>query len=120
MMLGEKIFAQTVILAGQPEESGQELLRVLCDMTADSLLSRLKEGLTEDDCQEALVNGGSLYALAAWNSVQGGEDIQELRAGDLTIKRGTVTSGTSAEGYRTQAEQMLLPYLKDRFAFLGV
>lgn len=118
MMLGEKIFAQAMVLAGQSEE--QEMLRVLCRITADSLLSRLKEGLTEEDCQEALVNGGSLYALAAWNSVQGGEDVQELRAGDLTIKRGGEQSGTSAETYRAQAEKMLRPYLKDPFAFLGV
>ena len=118
MMLGEKIFAQAMVLAGQPEE--QELLRILCHMTADSLLSRLKEGVTEEECQEALVNGGSLYALAAWNGVQGGENVQELRAGDLTIKRGSELSGTSAETYRSQAEKMLQPYLKDRFAFLGV
>lgn len=118
MMLGEKIFAQALVLAGQPEE--QELLRVLCSITADSLLSRLKAGLTEEDCEEALVNGGSLYALAAWNGVQGSEDVQELRAGDLTIKRGSETSATSTETYRAQAEKMLQPYLKDQFAFLGV
>lgn len=120
MMLGEKIFAQAMVLAGQPEGNSQEMLRILCQVTADSLLSRLKEGLTEEDCQEALVNGGSLYALAAWNGVQADEDVQEFRAGDLTIKRGGETSGSSAETYRMQAEKMLQPYLKDRFAFLGV
>jgi hypothetical protein len=64
------------------------------------------------------VAAASLYALAAMNAVASGEQMEQIVAGDLTLRR---RSGDAASGCLfTQAELMIAPYLKDRFSFLGV
>lgn len=118
-MMKEAVFAQAVLLAGQLEEKQRELLRVLCSAAVSMLAARLREGITPESCREEFVLAASLYALADLNRVDG-VVIQEFRAGDLTVKQGSGTGEAVSRCCQRQAEAILGPYLRDRFAFLEV
>ena len=119
MMLKEQVFAQAMLLAGELEPKRMELLRVLCTVSASSLAARLKEGLGPEDCKADFIAAASLYALASLNSVEETAALQEFKAGDLTVKQGGGRDAAS-RCLQRQAEMIIGPYLKDRFAFLGV
>ena len=115
-MMQDRIFARAVELAGDPDRREQDLLRVLCEAFAASLEARLREGMTAEDIPEPFVTAVSLYALAAMPGL--GEDPEEFRAGDLTVKQGN--RDQRQKELRWQAEQLMGPYLKDNFLFAGV
>lgn len=118
MMLQQQVFAQAVLLAGELEEQETDLLQALCAAAAASLSARLKKGITPEDCKADFIAAASLYALSALESAAAGGSMEEFRAGDLTVKR---SGGSAASNcLRNQAELVILPYLEDRFAFLGV
>ena len=50
MMLGEQVFAQAAMLAGELDGRETNLLHVLCAATTSSLTARLKNGLRPEDC----------------------------------------------------------------------
>lgn len=120
MMLREQVFAQAALLAGELDERQQALLRVLCGAAASSLASRLKEGLTPEDCKADFIAAASLYALSGLSNADGDVQVEEFKAGDLTVRQGTVSKDTASRCLERQAEMIILPYLKDRFAFVGV
>ena len=120
MMLKEQVFAQAMLLAGEQEPKKVELLRVLSAVSASSLAARLKEGLTPEDCKADFIAAASLYALASLNNAEDGTALQEFRAGDLTVKQGGGSRDAASRCLERQAEMIIAPYLKDRFAFLGV
>ena len=110
----DQVFARAVMLAGEPDGHQQELLRVLCASCITTLEARLKDGLTAEDCGESFLTAASLLALAAMGSF--GTEVQEFKAGDLTVKTGN----GGASGLERQAQALMAPYLKDRFLFAGV
>ena len=114
-MMTRQVFAQAALLAGQLEEEKMELLKVLCQAAAASLKARLKENVTMEDCRSDFLMAASLGALAALRETEDG--MEEFRVGDLTVKQG---GRSGADGLRKQAEQIMAPWLKDSFAFLGV
>lgn len=117
MMLGEQVFAQALLLAGDLDAQEADLLHALCAAATASLRVRLKKGLTPEDCKADFIAAASLYALSAMETAAGG-GAEEFRAGDLTVKR---SGGSAASNcLRNQAELVITPYLEDRFAFLGV
>jgi len=118
MTLTEQVFAQAALLAGELSCRQQDLLSILCTAATATLRSRLRQGLTPEDCKADFVAAASLFALAALNGIDPGVDIAEFRAGDLTVKR----AGTDAASrcLQHQAELMIAPYLQDRFHFTGV
>ena len=118
MTLTEQVFAQAVLLAGELDGRQADLLKVLCTASTASLTARLKEGLTPEDCKADFVAAASLLALASLSGADGGEQLEEFRAGDLTVKRGGKDAASRC--LQRQAELMITPYLKDRFAFRGV
>ena len=115
MMLTQQVYAQAAILAGQLEEGQAELLRVLCEVAANSLTVRLRDGITPEDCKAEFIAAASLYALAALNEAA---TVEEFRAGDLTVKQGGADAASRC--LHRQAELIIGPMLKDRFAFRGV
>ena len=116
MSIGEQVYTQAMMLAGELEGRQADLLNILCGAAAASLAARLREGLTPEDCGADFVTAASLYALAALNGAESG--MEEFKAGDLTVKRsGADAASRCLQG---QAERLMGPYLKDRFAFLGV
>ena len=118
MTLKEQVFAQAALLAGQLEGSRLEMLDVLCTASVASLTARLRPGLTPEDCKADFVAAASLYALAALNEVGDTDRLEEISAGDLTLRKSSAEA--AANCLRNQAEIMIVPYLKDRFSFRGV
>ena len=118
MTLAEQVFAQALLLAGELDEKQEALLTLLCRGAATSLTARLRDGLTPEDCKADFIAAASLYALAAMSGSSDMDRLEQITAGDLTLKRSG--SDAAANCLRYQAELMIAPYLKDRFSFKGV
>ena len=111
MTLADQVLNQTELLTGEVDEAGRELLRLLCTVAAATLNRQLREDVNPEDIREEFVAAASLIACSFW---QQREDIQEFRAGDMTVKKG------QSGGLEAQAVALLGPYLKSKFTFMGV
>ena len=120
MTLGEQVYAQALLLAGALDERQSRFLQVLCSAAASLLESRLRDGITPEDCKADFVAAASLYALASLGSVGETVSVEEFQAGDLTIRQSKEGRDAASNCLQRQAEMIILPYLKDRFAFVGV
>ncbi len=120
MTLSEQVFAQTQLLTGELDQQQTELLRLLCGITTASLTQRLKDGLSPGDCRADFVAAASLFALSALNGSQDSGNLEEFKAGDLSIKKGGGTKDAASRCLERQAELIISPYLKDRFAFVRI
>ena len=107
MTIIDQVLNQVELLAGEMDER----LRLMCTVTVGSLSRQLREETAPEDIREEFVAAASLLAFSRWSR---GEDIQEFKAGDLTVKKG------QAEDYQGEALALLAPYLKPGFVFLGV
>ncbi len=119
MTLREQVYAQAALLAGQLESEQASMLSVLCTASTASLAARLKDGLRPEDCKADFIAAASLFALAALNGVKDSGSLEQISAGDLTLRRSG-NSDTASNVLHNQAELMIAPYLKDRFSFVGV
>ena len=120
MSLIDQIHAQALLLAGELTQRQAHVLAALCHGAASSLESRLRDGLTPDDCKADFIAAASLLALAAMNSVTGEESAEQISVGDFSVRTSKTKNDAASNCLRAQAELMIAPYLKDRFAFLGV
>ena len=111
MTIIDQVLNQAELLTGQLDDAGRERLRLLCTVAAGMLSRQLREETAPEDIREEFVAAASLLAYARWSR---GQDVQEFRAGDLTVKKG---QAGIPEG---EALALLAPYLKPGFAFLGV
>ena len=118
MSLAEQVYAQALLLAGELSEQQGKILNALCAAACACLAARLREGLRPADCKADFIAAASLWALAALNGVDEDAAVEQITAGDLTIRKGS--RDAAANCLRAQAELMITPYLKDRFSFLGV
>lgn len=119
MTLTEQVFAQAALLAGELDGRQTNLLRLLCGASASSLAARLREGLTPEDCKADFIAAASLLALAQLNGVDDAQ-VEEFKAGDLTVKLGSKNRDAASQCLQRQAELMIAPYLRDGFSFRGV
>ena len=120
MSLSEQVYAQALLLAGDLDERQSQLLQVLCSAAASSLESRLRDGITAEDCKADFIAAASLYALASLGDAAETVQVEEFRAGDLTVRQSSDRRDAASNCLQRQADMMMLPYLKDRFSFLGV
>lgn len=118
MTLKGQVLAQSLLLAGELTEHQQNMLDALCTAVTASLQARLRDGLTAEDCKADFIAAASLLALAALGNVGDEERVEQISAGDFTIRKGG--SDAASNCLRAQAELMIAPYLKDRFLFQGV
>jgi len=118
MSLKEQVFAQALLLAGELNEHQQQLLEALCIGKVSLLTTRLRRGLKPEDCKADFIAAASLLALADLGSVGNEESIEQITAGDFTIRKGSRDAASNC--LRAQAELMIAPYLTDRFSFRGV
>lgn len=118
MTLKEQVYAQAALLAGTLDEQQAELLNTLCIASTASLSARLREGLAPEDCKADFIAAASLFALAAMNGAREMGKPEQFSAGDLTVRQGSGDAASRCLFH--QAELMIAPYLKDRFAFRGV
>lgn len=120
MMLSEQVYAQALLLAGKTDQRQTRLLQVLCGAASASLAAWLREGITPEDCKADFIAAASLYALASLADVGEDTPLEEFKAGDLTVRRGSPSRDTASRCLQRQADMMILPYLKDRFSFREV
>ncbi len=120
MMLEELVFSQAKLLAGELEQKKETMLKLLCSVAVKSLASRLREGLRPEDCKADFIAAASLHALAALGTTGDENQIQEFKAGDLTVKQGSGAKDAASRCLEKQAEMLLAPYLQDPFHFAGV
>ena len=118
MTLSEQIYTQTMVLVQDSEDEKLAMLEILCRCAESSLRQNLREGITPDDCKADFVAAARVYALAALSEMDDLEQMREIKAGDLTLRRGSQNSAACCLRY--QAEVMMKPYMKDRFSFVGV
>ena len=111
MTLTEQVFAQAALLAGELDGRQTNLLRLLCGASASSLTARLREGLTPEDCKADFIAAASLLALAQLNGVDDDAQVEEFKAGDLTVKQGSKNRDAASQCLQRQAELMIAPYL---------
>lgn len=119
MNLRDQVYAQALLLSGDLEPDQERILSALCTAATASLTARLREGLRPEDCKADFVAAASLYALAELNAVRDGNALEQITAGDLTIRR-TASSDPASKALRNQAQLVISPYLKDNFCFRGV
>lgn len=118
MSLTDQIVAQACLMAGRLDDRDAELLRLLCQAAASSLATRLRPGLTPEDCRADFVAAASLFALASMSQVAGDTNLEEVKVGDVTLKRKD--ADTASRCLHSQATLIIAPYLQDRFSFQGV
>ena len=120
MTVNEQVYAQALLLAGDLEERQSQLLQVLCNAAVSSLEVRLREGITAEDCKADFIAAASLYALATLGDVEETVQVEEFKAGALTVRQSKSGRDAASNCLQRQADLIIQPYLKDRFSFLGV
>ena len=118
MSLKQQVYTQAILLAGELTEHQMAVLEALCTAGTAALTARLREGLTPADCRADFVAAASLMALAALDELDEDRNVEQITAGDLTIRKGS--RAAAANCLRTQAELMMAPYMRDGFLFRGV
>ena len=118
MSLNKQVYTQAALLAGELSEHQLAVLEALCTAGTAALTGRLRDGLTPADCKADFVAAASLMALAALDGLDEDRGVEQITAGDLTIRKGSRAAAVSC--LQTQAELMMAPYLRDNFLFRGV
>lgn len=120
MSLIEQIQAHAQLMSGNISPQQKEILKTLCQVAASYLESRLRDGLTPEDCKADFIAAASLLALAGLNSYRAEDFSEQVTVADFSMKTTSGYKDVAANCLKTQAELMIAPYLKDRFAFMGV
>ena len=108
MTLTDQIYAQALLLSGGLEARQEALLKLLCRGAANTLATRLRDGLTPEDCKADFVAAASLYALAALSGSDELNNMEQIKVGDLTMQRAGADA--AANCLRYQAELILPKY----------
>ena len=120
MSLLEQIQAHAQLMAGASSSQTTQMLKPLCQASASYLENRLRDGLTPEDCKADFVAAASLLALAGLTSYRAEDYSEQITVADFTMKTTSGYKDAAANCLKMQAELMIAPYLKDRFAFMGV
>ena len=118
MRLTEQIYAQALLLTQDAQEKQLPMLEILCRTAENSLRGKLRDGISPEDCMPDFVASASLYALAALSELDEDMQMDQIRLGDVTLRRGSTNAAACCLRY--QADQMMAPYVKDSFTFMGV
>lgn len=118
MSLVEQIQAQALILIQDSTDVNLSMLGVFCRSAENSLRQKLRDGITPEDCKADFIAAASLLALAALSEMDDMAQMVQIQTGDLTLRRGSPDSAACCLRY--QAEAVMMPYMKDPFAFMGV
>ena len=116
----QQIFALAKQLAGELTEQQTRILEALCGASTSALAARLREGLTPEDCGNDFTTAAALMALAAMAGISSDVPTEQITAGDFSVRKGAISYEETSANLRNQAEQIMAPYLMDRFSFQGV
>lgn len=103
-------------------DAENSLLEALCHAAETAWMSRLKSGITAEDCGEAFLCAVAFTAAADYVVSRGGDDVASFTAGEISIrKKGGSDGETQANALRKTAERLMVPYaVAENFAFKGV
>lgn len=118
MSLTEQIYAQALVLTQDSTAENLSLLEIFCHSAENALRYKLRDGITPEDCKADFIAAASLLALAALSDTDEMAQLEHIRTGDITLRRGSKDSAACCLRY--QAEVIMRPYLKESFAFMGV
>ena len=116
MAILDDIYDTAAVFTDTSDEQKAQALRRLCAAAYQSLVVRLKDGVTEQSCRDTLVCAAAWMALAALDAGNSADGVTQFTAGELSLHR---TSG-AAGCLQVQAELLMAPYGKDSFSFRGV
>lgn len=121
MTLVDEVYTHARILAPEVSDEHHALLEAACRSAAVSLKARLRDNLTVEDCRTDFVTAASMLALAALSEAgdlgQMGQ-LEQITAGDLTLRRSS--GNMAADCLRSQAEFLMMGYVKGTYLFVGV
>lgn len=120
--MDETIVALAARLAGL-EEADTALLEPLCAAARQRWIDRLRQGVTEEDCGEALSCAAAFSAAAQAVSGAGSTGgVTSFKAGEVSVQgRTAAESAALSEALRAAAEELMAPYARTgSFAFGGV
>ena len=117
MSLAEQVANQASYMAPELTAQQQDLLCAVSQAAVSSLEARLRDELTVEDCQADFITAAGMYTVAAMTEIGDFTDVEQLTAGDVTVRRGR---NCAANYLRSQAQLLMAPYLKDVFSFMGV
>ena len=117
MSLTEQVFQQARFMAQDMTQDQQDLLNVVCQAAVSCLEARLRDNVTPQDCLSDFVTAAGMFALAAMSDIGDFTGVEQLTAGDVTVRRG---DNRAANYLRSQAELLMAPHIKSGFAFMGV
>lgn len=120
MTVGEQVYTQARLLAGDLETRHENLLKVLCECVTATLTAQLRQGMTPSDCAADFIAAASLLALAALNGAADTDQVEQWKAGAVTVKSTIPARDAASRCLQRQAALMIAPYLQDRFVFRGV
>lgn len=116
--MSEQILELTQGIVGTEEEN--VLLEALCHAAETAWVSRLKRGITAEDCGEAFLCAVAFTAAADYMVSRGGDDVASFTAGEISIKKRECGEA-QATALRKAAERLMAPYAAtESFAFKGV
>ncbi len=118
MSLTEQVLHNARAMAQELAEENQALLEGVCAGAVSSLKNKLKEGVAPEDCLEAFVPAAAMLAVADMSQVGDMAAVEQLSAGDLTLRKAE--NNAAADCLRRQAQALMQPYLKTGFVFMGV
>lgn len=103
--------ARTLTGAEQDEEM---LLQRICLAQEAQLARALREGVKQEDCEDAFICAAAWLAAALESARAGGEELSSLRAGDMSVtKRAAADAARRLDALRAQAWALMRPYTKD-------
>jgi len=106
----ERVLELAAAAAGAGETE-RVLLEPLCAAAESAWRARLREGVTAEDCGEALVCAAAFTAAA--DLAAGGGGVASFSAGDISVR---VQDGgarlKAAESLRRSAERLMEPYIQ--------
>ena len=107
--MGERILKLALAAAG--EGADQTLLEPLCAAAERAWLARLREGVTAEDCGEALPCAAAFTAAADLAAGEGGA--ASFSAGELSVNLGSgADRARRAERLRQAAERLMEPFVR--------
>lgn len=118
MTLTEQIYTQALLLSRDVEDENLALLKTLCRSAEISLRAKMRTELNWQDCKADFIAAASMYALAALSELKNTHEPEQVKLGDLTVRRSGKDAAICCLRY--QAELMISPYLQDSFTFKGV
>lgn len=92
-------------------EAEQPLLEPLCAAAEAAWLGRLREGVSPEDCGEALACAAAFTAAA--DLAEGGGGVASFSAGDISVNLGGGGDrARRAQGLRQAAERLMEPFVR--------